>query len=282
MLCTCRFSSRHHSTNPRGQLSDGGHGDYFPACADNATIPAETPYDPLPNFPRDEDACTDFEGFYQDDQYDHSVMLTDDCVFQYKVSEGRVQGKLSYSGIFGYIALGFLNEGGAKNGMHGAQVIMATPGGDYSPITGLDFSLGPEVGEFVIPEDAGKSAFRHWFHTAAVDVDVAIERQIDAAVEHDVEFNDCYMSLIFDTADIKGRPFELEGMDSLIWAVNIEDTFAGYHDARGNFTVEWGTGEHSINTPLISEPSGDNSGAAYAAGSLLSALLFAVVGFFQW
>ena len=125
--------------NPRGQLWDNTHGDWFPSCVDGATAPEATPYPKLPDYPRDEENCTEaaYEAFVQDNaaQYDHMMNLTNGGVFYWTVQEdGTINGMLSYNGLFGYLALGFSGPlgPGARNEMVGAKIIMATPASAYS------------------------------------------------------------------------------------------------------------------------------------------------------
>jgi len=69
---------------------------------------------------------------------------------------------LVYNGLFGYLAFGFVAHNGAKNGMHGARILMALPGGNYSVFTRLDLMLEPTIAEYKINPDDEKSAFHFW------------------------------------------------------------------------------------------------------------------------
>lgn len=63
--------------------------------------------------------------------------------------DDKIQGKLVFNGGFGYLALGFANPEGGKNGMHGASIMMAIPGGNYSARFGLDLEMDESVKEYV-------------------------------------------------------------------------------------------------------------------------------------
>jgi len=198
-------------------------------------------YPTLPNYPRDEDICTEteFEEFVLEGDivYGNRVELQDEkqTVFMWNVVEDRIRGKLAYNGLFGYIAIGFWNPDGAKDGMHGAPVLFGMPGGEYSAFSGLNLDAGLTIAEYTISDESSKSAFRHWMNNT-YSADTAVEsRSVGSAP--DVQTNDCFTSMTFDTSSIAGQSFKVDDEDSLIWAVNEEDKFCGYHDARGNFTI---------------------------------------------
>jgi len=150
----------------------------------------------------------------------------------------KIEGKVVFNGLFGYISIGFAKEGGKKNGMNGASVIMAIPGGNYTAMDGFDLSMGSSVHEYVI--DLYGSSFRHWKDP--------IEGRDTSTYK--VESTPCFTSLTFTTGDINYIPFNLEGSDKMIWAANNDDTYCGSHgrgqDGRGDrdaFMVEWKTGK---------------------------------------
>ena len=68
--------------------------------------------------------------------------------FMWSVKDNKIDGMLVFNGGFGYLATGFPFPGGDKNGMHGASVIMAIPGGDYSAKFGLNLTLDENVQEY--------------------------------------------------------------------------------------------------------------------------------------
>ena len=103
--------------NPRGQLWDNTHGDWFPGCVDGDTAPEASPYPKLPDFPRDEENCTEaaYEEFVLNNaaQYDHMVDLTNGGVLYWTVQDDdTINGMLSYDGLFGFLALGFAGPPG--------------------------------------------------------------------------------------------------------------------------------------------------------------------------
>ena len=254
--------------NPRGQLWDNTHGDFFPGCASNETELA-TPYPALPNAPRDDSECTDaaFAEFVKSTTtgYENSFDLGKGGVFMWTASptNGHVEGRLAYNGLFGWLAFGFANVGGAKNGMHGANILMAIPGGNYSAVTGFDLSINASVQEYEISENAQQSSFRFW--DTSSDGLVATTRH--AGVVSSIEETDCFTSFSFLTEDINGVSFNITGVDELIWAANANDTFAGYHPSRGRFSIDWRTSE----AKLYVAPDATTSAPATTTGSASSA-----------
>merc|ERR1712183_252646 len=135
--------------NPRGQYQTGErHGDFWPACSN--TTKELTPYPEIPQ--RDEESCNSTELFDSfvagvDDNnvtYDHSFDLTNEknngVVFQWSVvneDEGIIRARLVFGDVFGWLAFGFAYEGGKHNGMNDGNILMAIPGGDYTPAYGL-------------------------------------------------------------------------------------------------------------------------------------------------
>mmetsp|Transcript_1934 Transcript_1934/g.4153 ORF Transcript_1934/g.4153 Transcript_1934/m.4153 type:complete len:746 (+) Transcript_1934:136-2373(+) len=257
--------------NPREQVSDGNkHGDFYPACT-NSTDEV-TPYLTLPTYPRVEDNCGDEEwkAFASSDGYTHSFNGLGDnrgergawegmelkggigshsgnvTRFMWNVVDDEVEGKLVFHGLFGYLAFGFAYEGGKKNGMHGAPIIMALPGGGYTAKFGLDMDLGPSVSEYVIDESG--SSFRHW--------PIPIPNRDTSTYE--VESTECFTALTFKTNSINDTKFNVTGMDTLLWGSNNQDTFVGYHGRgalqedgtragdRDTFYINWVTGEGGI------------------------------------
>jgi hypothetical protein len=108
---------------------------------------------------------------------------------------------------------------------------MALPGGDYSPATGLNLSLGPEVKEYHIGME---TAFRHWFQPV---------KSLGSSA-YSVNVTDCFVSLLFKVDSINGVPFNVSGTNSMIWAANPTDYFAGYHGnvTRSRIVLDWSAG----------------------------------------
>lgn len=256
-ICASR-NLRLQCVNPREQVYLEGHGDFFPACS-NSTEP-ETEYPKVPAYPRDEAICDDdtWNEFASTDGYEFAFDRLGDnqgkrgywdghedkgmgkiAKFMWNVVDDSViEGKVVFNGLFGYISAGFAKEGGKKNGMNGASVIMAIPGGNYSAKLGLDLGEGPSVEEYTI--SLSDSSFRHWSDP--------IEGRDTSSYK--VESTPCFTSLTFATSNINDIPFNVTGADKLIWAANNMDTFCGSHgrgqDGRGDrdaFMVEWKTGK---------------------------------------
>ena len=242
-ICASR-SLRLECINPRNQIYVEGHGDYFPGCT-NSTENA-TDYPKLPSYPRNDSSCPEsaWKNFSSAEGYKSTYeILQDVAKIHWNVLDGGViEGKLDFNGLFGYLGFGFANETDLElNGMLGGSVIMALPGGDYSPVTGLNLSLGPEVNEYHIGTE---TAFRHW--------DYPVKSQSGAV--YSVVPTDCFVSLLFKTDSINGVPFNVTGTNSMIWAANPTDRYAGYHGntTRSRIVLNWsnGTGSpFSISTP---------------------------------
>jgi hypothetical protein len=237
--------------NPRGQLWDNTHGDFFPGCIDAANAENATEFPRLPNYPRDnETACTaeTFQRFLQNNQesaYDHSVDLDGVAVFEWTVLENNViRGRLAYDGLFGYLALGYPSVGGGKNGMHGAEIIMAIPGGNYDAAIGFDLTIAPTINEYVI--DPEQSSFRFWdtpVSTADTNVSTSARNGNTLDDAYGIDYDDCFTAITFESTGFHGKPFNVSGTDHFIWAANDEDYFAGYHTQRGHIYVNWLAGE---------------------------------------
>jgi hypothetical protein len=242
--------------NPREQVYVSGHGDFYPACT-NSTENA-TDYPTVPGYPRDEDECNAerWAEFSTTDGYQHVTGRLGDnrgqrgwwegasqkgggnvTKFMWNVVGDEIEGRIAFNGMFGYLSLGFANITGAKNGMNGASVIMAIPGGGYTAKFGLDYSFGESVDEYHIHPTG--SSFRHWM-TPIPGRDTS---------SYVVEYDECFTALSFKTNTINGIKFNATGVDSMVWAGNPKDTFCGSHgrgtEGRGDrdrFEVEWSTG----------------------------------------
>lgn len=237
--------------NPRGQLYEEGHGDYYLDCS-NATEFA-TPYPTLPGYPRNEDMCSDgdWQTFNENGDYSHCYHVGEfnKAVLCWTVDGKFIDGRLAFNGLFGFIALGFVNLGGGNNGMCGASVIMGIPGGNYSAATGVDLSMESTVEEYVIGDP--DYFFRHWSRPVP-------NRD---TTSYNVESNECFTSLTFKTDSINGKSFNVTGVDYLIWSANGEDSFAQYHglDQRNKFYVEWSTGKAGSDAPeKVDDTTNDN------------------------
>lgn len=153
----------------------------------------------------------------------------------------KLKARLTYNGVFGWLAMGFANKlDTIHNGMNGGKILLMVPGGNYSAVTGLDLSVGSNIGAYVI--DDKDSSFRHWVDTGS------------AADGANHEHTDCFTALTFESDHISGQKFNLEeGSDEIIWAGNSNDYFVGYHsrDSRARLTINWLTGDVDF---FISKP----------------------------
>lgn len=243
-----------HCINPRYQKWDNSHGDWFPGCIDVENAPNATPYDPLPNYPRDEASCTGdaFASFIaaQEATYDYSYNLTQGGHILWSVEGDKIKGMVAYDGLFGYVGFGFAGDG-PRNKMQRALILMANPSSVYSARYGFDYTYGPSVDEFLIGDQL---SFRHWqTPVSGVPSDgdgsvtiAASSTSVSDPNSYGVQEYNCYTSMTFNTAGIHNKPFNVSGTDELIWAANGMDIFAGYHGpARGVFNIEWKTGKAS-------------------------------------
>jgi len=246
--------------NPREQVYISGHGDFYPACS-NSSEPASD-YPTLPDYPRDEATCTvdAWKEFSKTDGYTHVFDRLGDnrgnrgfwegatskgqgkvAKFMWNVAEDgeTIDGKLVFNNLFGYLAIGIASEGGKHNGMNGASIIMAIPGGNYSSKLGLDLGMDDTVLEYEI--DHNGSSFRHWSDP--------LSARDTSSYSH--ESTECFTSLSFKTDNINDNPLvNATGMGDLVWAGNPKDYFCGSHgrgqDGRGDrdrFAVDWKTGK---------------------------------------
>lgn len=239
-------------TNPRGQVYVEGHGDYFMGCIDMDTAEDATPYPTLPDYPRENATCTDeaFAAFVQEQSssYDFEANLTNGGYLQWiVVDDSIVRVRLAYNGLFGYLGFGFANTQAREEGkllMLGGTVVLALSGGDYDAATGLDLSMDATVAEYVI--DPTFTAFRHWMTPVSDEGLTVVAQQFEGTTTSSVgvESNECFSAMTFEKSGINGRPFNLAGSDTMIWAANGVDYFVGYHgSARGVLEVHWAEGE---------------------------------------
>jgi len=272
--------------NPRGQFTSGErHGDFWPACS-NTTL-ALTPYPEI--LQKNEDICTNatwdaFVAGPDDVVYDHSFNLKTEknngTVLQWSVvdeEQGIVKGRLVFNDVFGWLSLGFADPEGKHNGMNGANILMALPGGNYSSKFGLEVPGMTEPGSDEISIEISKkrsaalaalanpegssiqefqinpegSSFRHWN-------DSGVEK---APNSMDIHVTECATSMTFETDNINGQKFSMTGMDDMIWGGNSHDYHVGYHGRanRARFYINWMTGEgefwvKEVVVPVVDEP----------------------------
>ena len=112
--------------------------------------------------------------------------------------------------------------------MNGVEDFLVIPGGDYSPVTGLDISKGPLGQTFKIDPD--NTGYRHW-QTAVANSSATFETTPG------------FTALSFETENFNGKAFNTTGSD---WAADGADHFIGYHGRnRGRYTFESSTGKVS-------------------------------------
>jgi len=265
--------------NPRGQvLKDGeGHGDYFPECT-NRTHETHPVTDVPMIDQQDAAVCTSdkWEEFIGTAGYDHAVELTNPngtetyllwSVVEDDAGAKKIKARLAFDNVFGWLALGFANvDDEIHNGMNGASIIMAIPGGNYAADTGLDLSVDGSVATYKIdPED---SAFRHWM--------TPIETDETKATAADVEESGCFTALTFVSDHINGLKFNINGTDEMIWGGNSNDIWMGYHGHthRSRFTVDWSTAEITFfGMPMETVAESDGQKVEGSAGSMKSCVV---------
>jgi len=270
MICSER-SLQLQCVNPRDQVYESGHGDFQPACSNS--IEPVTDYPTLSSFPQDTEKCDEkaWDEFSSPDGYSFIFDKLGDnrgnrgldwdgamekggnvSKFMWNVDGDSVDGKLVFNGLFGWLAFGFFNPGGKHNGMNGASIIMAVPGGNYSAKLGLDMSMNETVEEYVIHLDG--SSFRHWS-------DPLQGRDVSS---YNVASNECFTALTFNTESINDIKFNISGTDGLLWGANKRDNFVGYHGRGGEgpsrgagdrdvFNVEWNTGKAWFPPPAVED-----------------------------
>jgi len=166
-----------------------------------------------------------------------------------------IKGRLAFKGIFGWLSIGFAHPTGGKNGMQGAPVIFAIPGGNFSAKDGLDLTMDTTALEYRI--DMELSAFRHWSQPLH-------DGLLPGNATYSVASNECFTALHFQTYRIDNQTFKMDGWDDLIWAANGEDYFVAYHgrEHRARFEVDWvqGIGRFPTSAPTFAPtPSPDSS-----------------------
>jgi len=244
--------------NPREQVAESGHGDFYPECTNSTEL--ITPYPRVQEYPQDPDVCTSLEWneFSSSKGYKFVFDKLGDnrgnrnleveqvpekgsrqvARLMWNVDGDKIDGKLVFNGQFGYLAIGFANPGGKHNGMNGASIIMAIPGGNYTAKYGFDLSHSASIAEWVIHEHG--SSFRHW-------TDPLPGRDMSS---YKIETTSCFTAISWNTDNINDIKFNTGGTDDLIWAGNLQDSFCGYHGRgdeegpgdRDRFIVEWATG----------------------------------------
>ena len=223
--------------NPRSQLYVEGHGDFYPACIDASTASNVTDYPPLENAPRSENECTleAYQKFASKTLYENQVVVGKDAgTLSWTFVDGVLNGRLAFNGLFGWLAFGMANPTGILNGMLGASIIMALPGGNYNAADGLDLTVGDNVNEYHI--NPFETAFRHWSTPVTSKTRHASKKQ------YSMEANDCFTAITLKTDNINNIKFNVTGRDELLWAANGADYYAGYHGAnRFRFAIDWTT-----------------------------------------
>jgi len=296
--------------NPRGQFQTGErHGDFWPACS-NTTVEL-TPYPEIPQTPEEIDTSTKWDAFLADTVYDHSFNLTNEknkgVVLQWSVvdeKQGIVKARLAFNDVFGWLSMGLADPEGGHNGMNGANIIMALPGGNYTSRFGLEVPgktlpgtdeisveiskkkalvleternpEGSTVYKYMINPDG--SSFRHW----SEPTDITESDSMNVVV------TEYATGLLWETDNINGKKFNMSGFDDLIWGGNSKDYHVGYH-GRGNrarFYINWVTGEGKLWTKEDVEEDShegsheDHDGESKSAANLLpgySAIFAAII-----
>ena len=210
-----------------------------------------TSYTKLDNYPQDPDVCTDaeWETFSNATDYDFSFDLsTDDTTakFMWTIKDGKVHGNIAFHGLFGFLAVGLasLDPKALHFGMNGASILVAKPSDEYDKKVGFDFTKNSTIAEHMIHET--DSAFRHWKNPITDSTSDVTSLLLNK--------NDCFTSFSFEADGINSRSFNTTGTDTMLWAGNKEDKFAGYHGTnRAKFNIEWSTGTVTV---LKSPPRG--------------------------
>ena len=149
----------------------------------------------------------------------------------------RIQLKMVYNGLFGWLAFGLRNVDvdAGHNGMNGAQIVMALPGEYVSAQEGLDLTKPGSVLEYQIHPT--QSRFRYWGGPHPTEY-------ISGASYDSTE---CFSSMEFTTHTIGGQRLQIDASDDIIWAANRHNRFVEYHGrgrgesegSRGILEVTW-------------------------------------------
>jgi hypothetical protein len=278
--------------NPRGQLWDETHGDFYPGCIDPLTAVVATPFPEIDDYPRDVSVCSNesFAAFVDARQvsggYEHSASIADNTaaflwsVIQVSDVDGSnvalredagqsvIKGEVVVNSLFSWISVGL--RGDEDFAMTGAHVLMAMNGGNYTPSLGVDMSMDPTYDEHVLGDS---TPFRTW-NTPVPSDDMA-----DPSVN--IDEDGCFAALSFTTGSFAGKALNVSGVDRMIWAANGKDSFMQYHgrDTRGEFHVQWSDGTLTVPVVEDAEEEGghDDADSSSGAGSLVSAPHLAVV-----
>lgn len=228
--------------------SFSAHGDYFPACTTSTTL-VESGFPTLPNYPRDDAVCSTaaWSAFASTSGYALSYPLGDNGLLLWNIVGGvgqrRIQAKMVYNGLFGWLSFGLRSPTGSKNGMQGAWVAMAQPGGGYTLTGGLNLSLPGSVREYKIHHS--QSRYRFWAGSAQTasgfggPVPVVTQHLTNSAYEA----TDCFSSFEFTSGQIGEQAFNFDGSDHIVWAASTDNQYVEYHRGdRGVVTIDWLTG----------------------------------------
>ena len=229
------------------QPSDGfSHGDYYPQCTNY--VHDATPFPSIA--PADEELCGDaYEAEAAADAAAHAGSV--DLVYEgrswqaayfvpytvgqlaWSVSSDSKRVTISHltSGRVGWMAIGLRHPDGKKNGMNGAPVIMAIPGG--GAVDGF-----ADVDQYRIDDE--QSSFRHWYATdPGADL-------TDASLE--VGEGNCFARATYTLGSFSSEdPFDASTCTDLIWAVSTDSDLAsdplflarGMHETRGHLRVNF-------------------------------------------
>ena len=227
------------------------HGDYFPACT-NSTQLVDSDLPSLPGYPRNMSICTDADWAVWSDTagYTHSYELGSNGFVMWNVlgtgASRRVQLKMVYNALMGYLGIGFRNteEGAGKMGMQGANVVLALPGADYTLKYGLNLSQPGSVQEYKIHDV--QSRFRFW--EGSGQPQSGMPEHIPTVTQHlnNTAYTKgaCFGSMSFETSQIGETAFNWDGADEIIWSANTENNFVEAHGRsnRGIVSLNWQTG----------------------------------------
>ena len=221
-------------------------GDYYPQCTNY--VHDATPFPSIA--PADEELCGDaYEAEAAADAAAHAGSV--DLVYEgrswqaayfvpytvgqlaWSVSSDSKRVTISHltSGRVGWMAIGLRHPDGKKNGMNGAPVIMAIPGG--GAVDGF-----ADVDQYRIDDE--QSSFRHWYATdPGADL-------TDASLE--VGEGNCFARATYTLGSFSSEdPFDASTCTDLIWAVSTDSDLAsdplflarGMHETRGHLRVNF-------------------------------------------
>merc|ERR1711966_125234 len=154
--------------------------------------------------------------------------------------QGIIRGRLAFGDVYGWLSFGFASEGGKHNGMNDGNILMAIPGTDYTPATGLVVPGMTVEGSDAISIEVAKSR-------AAALIDTTINPLGSSVNEYHIDpdgssFRHWSEPTGMLTDDGQGPSNVIvTGGDDVMWGGNSMDYHVGYlgRGNRARFYINW-------------------------------------------